>query len=79
MSLKICDDSQAIRAVQSYIARIRNAEKRRYADDLWSALYRESAGQGTDYPNAAAYRLGAMGAQSVRNRISETIEYARSK
>lgn len=34
MNPKICDDSQVITAVQGYITRIKNANKRRYADDF---------------------------------------------
>ena len=78
MTQKLCDDTLVIRAVQSYIARIRNPEKRRYADDFWGAMYREAAGQGTNYPDTATYKLGTMGAQAVRNRISDVIERVRS-
>lgn len=79
MYLKLCDDTLVIRAVQASIARIRNPEKRRYAEDFWGAMYREAAGQGTDYPDTATYKLGAMALQAVRNHISDVIERVRSK
>lgn len=75
---KTCDDPQVIRAVQSYIRRIRNAEKRAYAEAFWAAVYNEAAHGVSNYPDSSTYDLSYMGAQAVRMSISDLIQQNRS-
>ena len=76
-TMLICNNSTIIKAVQQYVNRIKNAEKRRYADDLWCAIYNESAGNPFAYPDTSKYTLGAMGVQAVQMRIREIIDEGR--
>lgn len=79
MAPRIADDSQAKTAVQSYINRIKNDNKRRYAQDFFYALVDESLGLGTHYPDTTAYELKYMTIQAVQMRIRETIETHRTR
>lgn len=75
----IADDTRAKAAVQSYINKIKNANKRRYAQAFWYAIIDESLGMGSNYPDTTAYELKYMTIQAVQMRIRETIEQNRTE
>jgi hypothetical protein len=57
------------KAIEFYITKIRNLEKRRYAKD-----YLASKLQGQEEPNPTGYKLGAMARQAVRWEINELLK-----
>jgi hypothetical protein len=79
MHPKLCDDTAVITAVQAYTRKIRNAEKRRYAEDFWGAIYNEAAHGTAIYPDSSAYRLSFMGTQAVQMSIRSLIEQHRTR
>ena len=52
--------------MKQYISRIRNLEKRRYAQDYANFI----TGGGTE-PDTSQYQLSEMGAQAVRMQLAE--------
>lgn len=79
MYLKICDDTKVIQALSKYISKIKNAEKQRYAQAFWDAMYNESAHGIQSYPDTTSYKLGAMAIQAVQMRIRQEIEDNRTR
>lgn len=74
MKMLICNDSKVIAAVQSYINRIKNDTKRRYAQAFWDAIYDEGANGKGEYPDTATCGLKYMTVQAVQLRINAIID-----